>query len=144
MLVAAFNLLVPYGEILFSTRFFDITAGALMTGIHRAVTLTGLIFLSKTFIRRDLMLPGRLGALISESFRMLARITEHKNRITFKNFISDIDNLMLELSAETTPPAAEEKINHKKPNPTSILIIITVIMINAALCFLGFIFTEKV
>ena len=139
LFVAVFNLFAPYGEILLSTRFFDITAGALMTGIHRAVTLTGLIFLSKTFIRRDIMLPGRLGALIGESFMILARITEEKKRITFKNFIADIDNLLLELSTEDASIATEKKSAPKKNKPIGVLIIITVIMINAALCFLGFI-----
>ena len=98
--IVAFNLIVPYGQVLFSIGVFKITFGALMTGIHRAVTLEGLIMLSRVTIRRDLKIPGRFGDLIGESFRIFAVIMDQKQRITRKNFISDIDRLMLELSAD--------------------------------------------
>jgi heptaprenyl diphosphate synthase len=96
--IILFNLLVPYGRVLFSVGVFRITSGALLAGIQRAVTLEGLIMLSRTVIRRDLRLPGAFGELIGESFRIFALIQERKNTITRKNFIESIDNLMIELS----------------------------------------------
>jgi heptaprenyl diphosphate synthase len=98
--IAAFNLIVPYGRVLGSIGPFRITQGALLAGIHRAVTLEGLIMLSRVSIRRDLKIPGGFGRLIGESFRIFALIMEKKQRITRKNFIGDIDRLMIELSGE--------------------------------------------
>jgi heptaprenyl diphosphate synthase len=98
--ITAFNLLVPYGRVLASWGIFRITEGALMTGLRRAVTLEGLIMLSRVAIRRDLRFPGSFGALIGESFRLLALIRDRKQRITRKNWMGDIDRLMIELSEE--------------------------------------------
>ena len=98
--IVAFNLIIPYGQVLFSIGAFKITSGALAAGIHRAVTLEGLIMLSRFTIRRDLKIPGLFGELIGESFRILAVIMDQKQRITRKNFIADIDRLMLDLSGD--------------------------------------------
>jgi len=98
--IAAFNLIVPYGRVLFSIGPFRVTQGALLAGIHRAVTLEGLIMLSRFSIRRDLKIPGALGELIGESFRIFGIIMEKKQHITRKNFIGDIDRLMIELSED--------------------------------------------
>jgi heptaprenyl diphosphate synthase len=98
--ITAFNLIVPYGRVLYAIGVFKITSGALMTGIQRAVTLEGLIMLSRFSIRRDLKIPGSFGELIGESFRLFALILDRKQRISRKNVIGDIDALMLELSGE--------------------------------------------
>ena len=98
--IVAVNLIVPYGQVLFSIGAFKITSGALLTGIHRAATLEALIMLSRVTIRQDLKIPGLFGELAGESFRILALIVGRKQRITRKNLIADIDNLMLELSGD--------------------------------------------
>jgi heptaprenyl diphosphate synthase len=108
--IVVFNLIAPYGQVLFSAGAFKITQGALMAGIHRAVTLEGLIMLSRVCIRPDLRIPGGCGELIGESFRLFALIMDSRRRITRKNLIGDIDALMLELSGEAREePAAAEK-----------------------------------
>jgi heptaprenyl diphosphate synthase len=96
------HLLVPYGRVLAAFGAFRITQGALLGGLHKALTLEGLIMLSKASIRSDLRLPGFLGSLLGESFRIVERITQRKALITRKHFIEGIDQLMLELSAEQT------------------------------------------
>jgi len=106
--IVIFNLIIPYGQVLFSIGVFKITSGALLTGINRAVTLEGLIMLSRFTIRQDLKIPGLFGELIGESFRILAVIMNQKHHITRKNLIADIDRLMLDLSgdvSETSQPA---------------------------------------
>ena len=108
--IVIFNLFIPYGQVLFSIGVFKITSGALMTGISRAVTLEGLIMLSRFTIRQDLKIPGLFGELIGESFRILAVIMNQKQHITRKNLIADIDRLMLDLSgdvAEASPAVAD-------------------------------------
>jgi heptaprenyl diphosphate synthase len=104
LFIVIFNLLVPYGKVLYSIGFFKITSGALLTGVNRAVTLEALIMLSRFTIRQDLKIPGLFGGLIGESFRIFAILMERKQRITRKNLIGDIDRLMLDLSA-----AAEQR-----------------------------------
>jgi heptaprenyl diphosphate synthase len=96
--IIAFNLILPYGQVLVSIGALRITDRALMTGIHRAATLGALIMLSRVAIRQDLRIPGVFGELIGESFRLFSVIINQKQRVTRKNLISDIDRMMIELS----------------------------------------------
>jgi heptaprenyl diphosphate synthase len=98
--ITAFNLIIPYGRILFLIGPFKITEGALVSGIHRAITVEGLIMLSKLTISKDLRLPGYFGETLSRSLRIFYRITTIKIRIRPRNFLSDLDAVMLELSDE--------------------------------------------
>jgi len=126
--IVIFNLIIPYGKVLFSIGIFNVTSGALEAGIHRAVTLQALVMLSKVTVRQDLKLPGAFGELLGESLRMFSVITGRKYKITRKNFITDIDNLMLELSKEDisqTSPA--NKITTK---PAGYVIIAAVIILS--------------
>jgi len=97
--IIIFNLIVPYGRVLFTFGGWRITEGALWAGIERAVTVEGLIMLSRVSIRSDLRLPGSFGTLIGESFRYFERIMERKGGIERKDPIGGIDRLMLELWA---------------------------------------------
>ncbi|MDR0637716.1 MAG: hypothetical protein LBG27_02235 [Spirochaetaceae bacterium] len=128
--ITTFNLLVPYGRLLVSWGIFRITEGALMMGLRRAVTLEGLIMLSRAAIRQDLRFPGSFGALIGESFRLLSLIQERKWRISRKNWMADIDQLMIELS-EAPFPISESA--HPSDGPTHLtargrLILILIIV----------------
>jgi heptaprenyl diphosphate synthase len=105
--IVVFNLMAPHGRLLFSLGTIKITSGALVTGLQRAVTLEGLIMLSRFSIRRDLKIPGGFGELIAESFRFFALITDSKKKIRRKNFMEDIDRLMIELSEKKPEPRAE-------------------------------------
>ncbi|MCL2067578.1 MAG: hypothetical protein FWG99_08950 [Treponema sp.] len=97
--IVVFNLIIPYGQVLFSAGPFKITSGALAAGTGRAATVLGLLMLSRFTIRRDLKIPGLFGELIGESFRIFALVMSEKRRITARNFITDIDQLLLSLSA---------------------------------------------
>jgi len=98
--IVAFNLIVPYGRVLFAWGAFRVTEGSLLGGIEKAVTVEGLIMLSKATIRSDLRLPGSFGALIGDSFRYFDRILEKKGNIDRKDITGSIDRLLLELSAD--------------------------------------------
>jgi heptaprenyl diphosphate synthase len=130
--ITAFNLLVPYGRVLVSWGIFRITEGALMMGLRRAVTLEGLIMLSRAAIRRDLRFPGNFGAFAGESFRFLALIQERKHTISRKNWMGDVDRLMIELSEESVPSAITEPVpaggglNRVTPQGRVILILAVV------------------
>jgi heptaprenyl diphosphate synthase len=107
--ILIFNLLVPYGRVLFSLGPFNITQGALMAGVQRAFTLEALIMLSRFSIRGDLKLPGAFGELLGDSFRYFAMITERKGRIKGKNIAAAIDALLMELDEEGTEPVEPGK-----------------------------------
>jgi len=106
LFITAFNLIIPYGRVLFSIGAFKITAGALKAGIHRAVTLEALVMLSKVSVRQDLKIPGAFGEILGESFRIFSVLMSRKLHLTTGNFIANIDALMLELSGEEVPQTA--------------------------------------
>jgi hypothetical protein len=127
--IVIFNLIIPYGQVLFSIGVFKITFGALMTGIQRAVTLEGLIMLSSFTIRQDLKIPGLFGELIGESFRIFAVIMNQKQDITRKNLIADIDRLMLELSGDNAEnsQSAVNLVSGTKPAGFAILAVVVIL-----------------
>ncbi|MDR0524453.1 MAG: hypothetical protein LBG90_01095 [Spirochaetaceae bacterium] len=102
--VIFFNLLIPYGKILGEVGGFPITQGALLGGFRRAVTLEGLILISKASVQADLRFPGSFGSLLGESLMVFQRILDRKERITRTRLIEGIDELMLALSAEQESP----------------------------------------
>lgn len=106
--IVAFNLIFPLGRVLFSIGAFRITDGALLMGIQRAVTLVSLIMLSRIMIRPDLKIPGRFGEMVGDSLKLYAVIMNQRQRITRKNLIGDIDQMLIELSSGQTlqPDAA--------------------------------------
>ena len=127
LFIIAFNLIVPYGKVLFSVGIFRITSGALEAGIHRAVTLQALVMLSKAAVRDDLRLPGAFGYLLGESMRIFSVIISRKKRITAENFITDIDNLMIDLSQEEPPDLIAQK---KRTKPAGYVILTVLILLS--------------
>jgi len=121
--IIAFNLIIPYGRVLYSIGAFKITSGALEAGIHRAVTLQALVMLSKFTIRKDLMLPGAFGRLLSESLRIFSAIMGKRLHLTRRNLIAEIDALMLNLSEETSVPA---DANKQKTKPAGFIALVII------------------
>jgi len=122
--IIAFNLIIPYGKVLFSFGAFKITSGALEAGIHRAVTLQALVMLSKFTIKRDLKLPGAFGNLLCESLRIFSVIMSRKYRVTGKNFIAEIDSMMLELSEEEQVQTEDKTVKTKSFGYIILILII--------------------
>jgi heptaprenyl diphosphate synthase len=94
------NLAIPYGRVLTRLGPFAVTGGSLLTGLRKGITLEGLIVLSGVSVRSDLRLPGALGRLLGESFRLLGRISEGKTGVSRKRFIEGIDELLLRVERE--------------------------------------------
>ena len=128
--IVIFNLIIPYGQVLFSIGVFKITSGAFMTGIQRAVTLEGLIMLSRFTIRQDLKIPGLFGELIGESFRIFAVIMDTRQRITRKNLIADIDRLMIELSSDTADASHPAVVLVHGTKPAGFVILAVVVILS--------------
>jgi heptaprenyl diphosphate synthase len=94
--IVLFNISIPSGKVLFSIASFPITEGALLGALKKAATVEGLLMISKVAISKNFRFPGKLGALLSESFRILSVLNQHKIKITQKNLIGKIDSILLE------------------------------------------------
>lgn len=64
--IAAFNLVIPAGEVLFSVAGFTVTGGALSAGISKGLGFVGQVFISLALVRPGLRLPGVFGAWLAE------------------------------------------------------------------------------
>lgn len=73
--IVFFNLLTPFGRVLVSPLGFSVTDGALRAGIEKALTVEGMIFISRWMLRYGIRLPGRAGMLVTEAFEILNRFT---------------------------------------------------------------------
>jgi heptaprenyl diphosphate synthase len=104
--IVFFNLLAPHGKIIAALGPFKITGGSLLSGLGKAFTLEGLVMLSGACVKTDLKLPGRLGSLLGESFRLLELMRGWKMTIRRGHVIEGIDRLMLELDAAAGIEAA--------------------------------------
>lgn len=76
--IVLFNLFQAHGKVLLSFWGFDITSGALLSGIKRASILTGMVFISKLIVSSSFRLPGKWGAALDHIFYYLAMLTEKK------------------------------------------------------------------
>jgi len=92
--VSILNLVSPIGRVLTSLWRFSVTSGALYLGLHKSLTLIGLIFLSRATVRPDLTLPGRFGAVVSRSFYFFDRINETWETVPKQKIIPRLDALL--------------------------------------------------
>jgi hypothetical protein len=103
--IIAFNLIVPYGPVFATVLGAKLTTGALFGGIEKAVTLEGMLWLSRVAVGPDLRLPGAAGELLAESFAYFARISEEKGTFDRKDVFGSLDRLLVMLW-ESGPAAA--------------------------------------
>jgi heptaprenyl diphosphate synthase len=106
--VTAFNLFPPYGKVLAVFGPVTITLGSLLGGLRKAVTLEGLIMLSRLVVHGGLQLPGSFGRLLGESFSVLEKLNGRKsvvgnvadkaNNAGKRGLMEKLDRLLCELS----------------------------------------------
>ncbi len=137
--ITAFSLFMPYGQVIYSFGVFKITKGALMAGIHRAVTFEALVMLSKVSIRNDLKLPGAFGELLSKSLQIFSAMMSRKKHITDvgrkrKKLTEKLDNFLLELNdIELTAP----DYRGQKTTPAGLIILALVLIVSWSLFYAG-------
>lgn len=94
--VSSAHLLQPNGLQLATVGNFTITAGSLILGARKALTLIALLYLSHYMVTGRPRFPGRLGKLVSMQFLYLDRVTTSWRAIHPKRpFIGAIDRLLL-------------------------------------------------
>jgi len=95
--IVFFNLLAPYGKVLAVWGPLRITQGSLFAGLEKALTLEGLLMLSRACIKSDLRLPGTLGSLLGESLRILELMREKKGLLRRGGLVAGFDRMMREI-----------------------------------------------
>ncbi len=98
--ITVFNLLTPFGRVLFSVGPLEVTSGALRGGVMKGMTVVGLVFISLFSIRSDLALPGRLGGLIGRVFYYFEKILEGRKRIEPRRLIASLDDILESIYGE--------------------------------------------
>ncbi|MCX7786884.1 MAG: Gx transporter family protein [Spirochaetes bacterium] len=102
--ITATNLVTPLGQVLFYFGTFPVTLGALRVGAFKALSLLGMIALSRFTLRYSVPMPGRLGAVLARMFFYFERITERKVRLRRAHIWEDVQTLVQEVS--------QEKVDH--------------------------------
>jgi uncharacterized membrane protein len=92
--IVAFNLFIPFGKVLAAPFGIPITEGALLSGIKKALTVEGMIFISRWMLRPGIQLPGRTGKIIADSFSILRDLAARRKTIDRKDVIGSIDRIM--------------------------------------------------
>ncbi|MDR0551491.1 MAG: Gx transporter family protein [Spirochaetaceae bacterium] len=98
--IVFFNILVPYGKVLWNLGGFCITEGALAGGLSKAFTVQGLIFISRLSVSSKMRFPGKFGSLLAGTFLCLERINERKGQIDRRRLIASLDSLLLGVQAQ--------------------------------------------
>ncbi|MDR3248677.1 MAG: hypothetical protein LBT39_07810, partial [Treponema sp.] len=115
--VVAVNLLAPYGRVLAEIGPLHITQGSLIAGLHKAITLEGLLMLSGAVIRPNLggaagggvssaSRGASFGRLLGESLAVFGTISESRLRVRPAHFFEDVDDLLLRLDGGAPPGPA--------------------------------------
>jgi heptaprenyl diphosphate synthase len=131
--IVFFNLLAPYGKVLAAFGPLRVTQGSLFAGLEKALSLEGLLMLSRACKKSDLRLPGTIGSLLGESLRILELMREKKGMIHRGHIIAGIDRLMLEMEAanvnetENTPPRKPQR------NVKGILLLCVIVILTAVI-----------
>jgi len=133
--IVFFHLLAPFGKVLASFGPLRITQGSLYAGIDKALTVSGLVILSRTCVKSDLKLPGTIGSLLGESLRMLELMRERRGMIKRKQIISGLDKIMLEMET-INPDDTVKNQERKKINVKSILLLSAMVLITSGINFI--------
>jgi len=108
VLTVLVNLVTPLGRVLVRIGPLAVTEEALRAGLAKALTLVALIYLSRFFIRRSLVLPGALGRYVGRTFQYLNRLLELRSQIRLRHLVADLDRAFEEVYRRPLEPGAEQ------------------------------------
>ncbi|NNM66418.1 MAG: hypothetical protein HKM06_00250 [Spirochaetales bacterium] len=92
--ITLFQIFLPFGRVLFRLGSFALTEGALSEGLLKGVTLSGLVFLSLAAVSKNLIFPGRLGALWGKTFTYYERLLEVRKSLNARGLFSSLDTIL--------------------------------------------------
>jgi hypothetical protein len=127
-----FNLLTPFGEVLWKSGPILITSGALSAGLFKGLTLVGLMLLSRLAVRRTVVLPGRLGLYISTTVLYLNRMLDVRMPLKGKGLLARLDDLFLSVYHQDQPAIPRLR---RQPAISGVLVVLVFVVGNWALIF---------
>lgn len=92
------NLLVPEGGVFIKIAGFPLTEGALINGLNRALTLTGLFYMSRCVLTGILLPQQNFGLFLSRLAFYVNFFEENRKTVKLKTFFFDIDTLLVKAS----------------------------------------------
>jgi hypothetical protein len=95
--ITAMNMLQENGRLLASIGSFPITLGALLTGLEKALTLIGMIYLSQYMVSGKPRFPGRFGQLLSKQFLYFEHLVTTWKKPEKGKFIESLDIMLEEM-----------------------------------------------
>ena len=97
--ITLINVFNPIGRIIFTLGALRITFGALSLGLTKGLTLVGLIYLSRSSVRSDLLLPGKIGRILGRTFYYFDRINERwsETKGEGRSLMNRLDSLLLDI-----------------------------------------------
>ena len=93
--IVFFNLLSPFGRVILEPFGFPITAGALETGMKKALAVEGMLFASRWALSSGVSLPGRAGALMARITAFLSYLSGCRSKLDRKDLVGSVDAIML-------------------------------------------------
>ncbi len=140
--ITVFHVIVPSGAVLAEIGGFRITQGALRTGVFKALTIVGMVFISLVAVRADLRLPGTLGSLAGKIFWSFEQIMERRGELGVRRPFHSADILLSDLYQElvsmdaTVAATAERKATAARSSFTGSSVVVIVVTLQwAALLF---------
>ena len=128
--IVFFHLLAPFGKVLAVLGPLRITQGGLYAGIDKAVTISGLVIITRLCVKNSLKLPGTIGSLMGESARILELLRERRGMIYRKRIINSLDRIMLEMETiNLDEPTDDTSVNKQKLNVKSAFLLCAMALI---------------
>ncbi len=92
--IVFFNLLSPFGRVVIEPLGLPITAGALETGIKKALSLEGMLFASRWALSAGVSLSGKAGSLMERIAAFLSYLTGCRPKLDRKDLVASVDSIM--------------------------------------------------
>lgn len=141
------HILQPSGRVLWAVGGFMVTAGALQTGLHKALVLIAMVYVSQYMTSGKPNLPGKLGKLLSVQlayFGEFSQLWKHDSTVEKseesdqkKTFFNRVDDLLVRVGMSAGPEVAKpdgtSTTNHWRKNVVIITSIIVFVIIYALL-----------
>lgn len=141
--ITAFHVIVPSGAVLAEIGGFRVTQGALRTGVFKALTIVGMVFISLVAVRADLRLPGKLGALAGKIFWSFEQIMERRGELGVRRPFYSADVLLSDLYQElvsmdeTVAATAQRKATAARSSMTGFSAVGVIVTVQWAVLLLG-------
>jgi hypothetical protein len=141
--ITLFHVIVPSGAVLAEVGGFRITEGALRTGVFKALTIVGMVFISLVAVRADLRLPGKLGSLAGKIFWSFEQIMERRGELGVRRPFHSADRLLDALYGEliamdaTVAATAERKATAATSSAGGVAVVSVVVALQWVVLIFG-------